>query len=352
MPPVLDRDWKIAFKIVIAALIFILLGWILIRLVPVITLFLIAILIVYAISPLMNFLIGKKIPSFLAAIGAFFIILFSLATLFYLLFPGMIRELSQLTDYLSNDFMPNILILLQHLQALDERFNLELFQTVTLYVADFLEEVPSLVQYLLGSLTAFSWAVFSWIWFLVVLIFVIFYLLLFFDSAKQQLTSLFPQVYHKEVAHILAIIDEKVGAYIRGTFIRCIIVGILTGALLYFTGMPFSLMLGVLAGLLNIIVYIGPILAAIPAILLGLMPETPHFLLILGVYIFVQLVDALLLTPFLLGKAVDLNPLTIIAVVLISAQLAGIIGIIIAIPAAAILKVLIHHYYLKGLNSS
>lgn len=352
MPPVLDRDWKFAFKIVIAALIIVSLGWLLIRMIPVITLFLIAILIVYAISPLMNFLIKKKVPSFLAAISTFSIILFSLGALFYLFFPGMIRELSQLIVYLSNDFMPTVLILLQHLQALDERFNLRLYLNLSEYVSTFLDQIPAHLQELLRNLSSFSWALVSRIWYLFVLAFVIFYLLLGFDSAKQQLTSLFPRVYHKEIGHILGIIDEKVGAYIRGTIVRCIIVGILTGTILYLTGMPFSLMLGVLAGLLNIIVYIGPVIAAVPALLLSLVPDTPHFLWILGVYIVVQLIDAFILTPFLLGKAVDLNPLTIIAVILISARLAGVLGIIIAIPVAAILKVLIHHYYLKNLNST
>ena len=109
-------------------------------------------------------------------------------------------------------------------------------------------------------------------------------------------------------------------------------------------------MLGFIAGILNIILYIGPVVAAFPAVLLSFTPETPHFLIVVIVYVAIQLIDGTILTPLLLGKAVDLNPFTIIVVILIGGQLAGIVGIIISIPLVAIGKVLFNHYYLKNLD--
>ena len=114
---------------------------------------------------------------------------------------------------------------------------------------------------------------------------------------------------------------------------------------LFVLKMPFALMLGGLAGLLNIIPYIGPILAAVPAVLLSLLPDTPNIFLVVGLYILVEIVDSFVFTPIFLGKAVDLSPLTVVVSVLIGGQLLGTLGIILAIPAAAICKVLLFHYF-------
>ena len=76
------------------------------------------------------------------------------------------------------------------------------------------------------------------------------------------------------------------------------------------------------------------------------MPDTPGLLLVAFLYITVQILDAFLFTPVFLGKATDLSPLTVIVIILIGAQLMGVLGIILAIPITATLKVLLVHYYL------
>jgi predicted PurR-regulated permease PerM len=186
----------------------------------------------------------------------------------------------------------------------------------------------------------------SRIWVLLALVFLVFYLVQDLDQAKQNLTLLFPQIYKENIVHLLSTIDAKVGAYIRGTLLKCLFVGLLTWLGLTLLGMPFALMLGILAGAFNIILYIGPVVATVPALLLSIMPETPNFFLILLLYIFVQILDAFVFTPVFLGKATDLSPLTVIIIVLIGGQLMGLLGIILAIPITATLKVLLVHYYL------
>ena len=127
---------------------------------------------------------------------------------------------------------------------------------------------------------------------------------------------------------------------------KCLFVGLLTWLGLTLLGMPFALMLGILAGAFNIILYIGPVVATIPALLLSIMPDTPNFFLVMLLYILVQILDAFVFTPVFLGKATDLSPLTILITILIGGQLMGLLGIILAIPITATLKVLLAHYYL------
>jgi predicted PurR-regulated permease PerM len=172
-----------------------------------------------------------------------------------------------------------------------------------------------------------------------------------FEGVKTTIVRLFPPKYQKEAVHVISVIDREAGAYLRGNLIRCSVVGLTTWLGLSLLGMPFALILGITAGLLNIIYNIGPFMAAIPAVLISFTPGTPHPLLVIALYIIIQMIDPFILTPFLMGKAVDLRPITVVIAILCGARLMGLLGIIIAIPLTAIVKVLLNHYYLQKMNN-
>ena len=341
-----DRETRLALKIVIfAAAVFILL-WAVVRLAPIISLIIIAIFIVYTINPLVNFLISIKIRPLLAAMISSLIILVVIFFFFYLLIPGLITEVRQLLIFLTSELTRDLPALIAELEELDQRFNLQLTDTLIEYSNQFIRQAPGNVQILLRNLTAISMGVVTRIWIMLALVFLFFFLVQDIEKARHNLTLLFPQIYKENVVHILSTIDEKVGAYIRGTLLKCAFVGLLTWIGLTILGMPFALMLGILAGAFNIILYIGPFAAAVPAVMISIMPDTPSVILVIILYVFVQILDAFLFTPLFLGKATDLSPLTVIVIVLIGAQLMGLLGIILAIPITATLKVLLVHYYL------
>ena len=341
-----DREIRLALKIVLVAAAVIILIWALYRLAPVISLIIIATFLVYTINPLVNLLIRNKFKPFMAAVLASFLILLAVIMFFYFLIPGLINEMRQLILFLTTEMINDIPRLASQLEEIDARFNLELTSAFIEYSQQFVRQAPGNIQIILRNLTTLSMNVLARIWVVLALIFLVFYLVIDIEKARQNLTLLFPQIYKDNIAHILSIIDEKVGAYIRGTLMKCLFVGLLTWLGLTLMGMPFALMLGIMAGLFNIILYIGPLVAAIPALLLSLMPGTPGLLLVALIYIIVQILDAFLFTPLFLGKATDLSPLTVIIIVLIGAQLMGVLGIILAIPITATLKVLLYHYYL------
>lgn len=341
-----DREIRLALKIVLVTAAVFILFWSLYRLAPVISLIVIAIFLVYTINPLVNLLIRNKFKPFMAAVLASFLIFIAVIMFFYFLIPGLINEMRQLIFFLTTEMINDIPRLAAQLEDIDSRFNLELTSAFIEYSQQFVRQAPGNIQIILRNLTTLSMNLLTRIWVVLALIFLVFYLVIDIEKARQNLTLLFPQIYKDNIAHILSIIDEKVGAYIRGTLMKCIFVGLLTWLGLSLMGMPFALMLGIMAGLFNIILYIGPFVAAIPALLLSLMPGTPGLLLVALIYIIVQILDAFLFTPLFLGKATDLSPLTVIIIVLIGAQLMGVLGIILAIPITATLKVLLYHYYL------
>lgn len=340
-----DKELRLSLKIVLTATAVIILILVLVKVAPIITIFVIAIFIVYCINPLVNYLISKRIQPLLAAIVSSLIVFIALLLFFYLLIPGLLEELRQLALFATTDMLNELASLVGQFEELDQRFNLQLADSFLDYYNQLTKQVPLHVQELLKRLTAFSMALISRAWVVPALAFLAFYLVQDLEKAKANLTLLFPRIYQKEIIHILGIIDQKVGAYIRGTLLKSIFVGTLTWLGLTLLGMPFALMLGILAGGLNIILYVGPVMAAVPALLLSIAPGTPNFFLVLALYIFVQILDAFVFTPVLLGKAVDLSPLTVVVVVLIGGQLMGLLGIVLSIPITAIFKVLLMHYY-------
>lgn len=342
-----DKELRLALKFALAFAGVGVALWVLYNILPIITIFVIAVFIVYCVNPLVKLLIQKNIQPLLAAIIASLIILIILLLFFYLLIPGLTSELLHLTNYLTFEMLYEFPNLLSRLNELDLRFNLQLSETFIQYIEELTRQIPGHIQGLLRTLTSISMKIISQAWIALALVFLVFYLVQDMEKAKKNLTLLFPMIYHEEVARILAIIDQKVGAYIRGTLVKSLLVVMLTWLGLTILGVPFALMLGLLAGLLNIILYIGPVMAAVPALLLSLAPGTPSFFFVLTLYILVQALDAFVFTPILLGKAVDISPLTVIVVILIGGQLMGILGIILAIPLTAIFKVLLFHYYLE-----
>ncbi len=345
-----DEHWQFAFKFWITAMILAAVAWFTITILPILALFLVAFLIVYIVLPFVKFLAQKNIPYILSTLISFLVIVFFIALFFYTFIPGIVNEMKFLTTYVTTDLLPFFNNFVRQIEDFDSRFDFQISQNLTQFMSSVLEEIPKYVQRALENLSTFTLAFFSGVGSVVIVFFLLFYMLVYVEKARDQVKLVFPTIYHERIGYILDVINQKVGAYIRGTALKCMIVGVLTGTALSIAGLPFAIMFGFIAGLFNVILYIGPVVAAIPAVLLSFTPDTPHFILIVIIYVIIQLIDGMLLTPLLLGKAVDLNPFTIIVVILIGGQLAGIVGIIISIPIVAIGKVLFNHYYLKNLD--
>lgn len=347
-----QNEWKFSFRFWVAALVVAILAWVLYQLLPLLTMIMIAFLLVYVVLPLVNFLTSIRIPYAISAISAFIIIMAGIGLFIYFLIPGIAEDISHFINYTSNDLIPFINEIIGRIELFESRYNIQISQNIASYFSFFVEQIPKYLQNMLSNLSSFSMSFFAGVWAVLMVVFMILYMLLFAKDARQEFYVIFPEKYRDNVRHVVSVINEKVGAYIRGTVAKSILVGVLTGVALSIVGLPFSLVLGVLAGLLNIILVIGPVLAAIPAVLISFAPNTPHFLLVIAIYLVVQGLDSFVFTPVFLGKAADLSPLTVIILVVAGSHLAGIIGIIISIPLGAIVKVLFYHYYVRKLDNN
>jgi predicted PurR-regulated permease PerM len=332
-----DRDSKNIFKIV--ALIALIAGfiWFLNRISWVIELCIISLLIVYVLFPITEFLKKRFRFSHFLAVGVtfvFFVLL--IVTLISLIVPVVQREIQ--------DILRDFPFYVRQIQQYIEEFSAFLM-TFDLS-PEFMETIPELstnLQPILEEIASVSVSLVSSIVDIFFIIFIVFYLLYDFHNVRKAVFKLIPHKYERYAEDVIRIIDLNFGGYIRGNIVRCTIVGFLTGLILYAFGMSYALLLGILAGVLNIILYIGPYIAAIPAIILSFSPQTPSTIVVIAIYVFVQIIDGTILSPLLLGRAVKLKPITVIVSLLIGQQLAGILGMILSTPFAGIIKSLMEY---------
>lgn len=159
--------------------------------------------------------------------------------------------------------------------------------------------------------------------------------------------KLFPQRHRKRAREILYEIGESLSWWLIGKGASMLVIGILTWIGLYFIGVPLALTLGLIAALLSFIPNFGPILSAVPAILLAFIDSPTSALYVLILFVVVQLIESNLITPMIERKTVELPPVLTIVFQLALAILVGAVGLILATPILAVVMVLVQTLYIQ-----
>jgi len=330
--PDLEKEKSLVSRLIIPVLLILLAYWLMQNLSWLISLILVSTLIVYILYPILDLLKERfKLKHGIASAIVFILFLFLCVLLLSLVIPVIYYEISELIDT-----FPHYVQRIQEYVSWfsQQTINLDIEDEVRGYLINLTENLNMAVEYiaeasisLIGGTVGF---------FLV--LFLVFYLLNDFEAVRLQIVNMVPLKYRKYAEEVVSIIDTNVGSFIRGSIVRCTIVGIVTGVVLAIIGMPYALLLGIIAGLFNFILYIGPYIAAVPAVLLSFSPLTPSPLIIIIVYVIIQVLDGMLLAPFVLGRIVRLKPITVIVSILAGGQLAGLLGMVLAVPFAGIIK--------------
>ena len=156
-----------------------------------------------------------------------------------------------------------------------------------------------------------------------------------------------------ELKKILSIIDDTFYKYIRGQLLEAFFVGVLSTIVLYFIGIDYALIIGIIAGICNMIPYIGPIVGTVLAVIIALLSGQPITAVwaIIGMIV-VQQVDNNLLAPKIVGDSVGLHPVFIMLAIIIGGNVGGLIGMLISVPVTASLKILLSKWYNSHMESS
>jgi putative permease len=142
-------------------------------------------------------------------------------------------------------------------------------------------------------------------------------------------------------------LNDQVGGFIRARLLEAAIVGIVVWFGLILISFPYALFLALFAALCNLIPYVGPFIGAVPTLAIALINKDPSLtiLFIVSIYFIAQLIDILFIIPGVVAKLVNLHPVTVIVVIIIGAQIMGILGMIISIPVASALKLTVQTIY-------
>lgn len=326
-----------------------LLLWTLYLLKPVVIPFVAALLVAYLFSPLVDKLHDVGLPRWLSISIVFIGIGIVLTLAIWYLVPLIWQQLMYARDnipaiigWINSTFLP----------WLSNTFNVVEMEIDTNQISDV---VMNYVQtnYSADSIQAFllrlaqSGINFLQIGGTIVLIPIIaFYFLLDWDRMLGSLRRLIPRPYEKSTLKIVGECHSVLGAFVKGQFLVMILLGIVYAVGLQLIGLEVGLIIGMVAGLASIIPYLGfavGIIAAVIATLLQFGIDWWQLVLVGIVFMVGQAVEGYILQPFLLGDKIGLSPVAVVFAVLAGAQLAGFLGMLIALPVAAVIVVLLRH---------
>ena len=290
----------------------------------------------YMLNPLVNFF-SKKISRFSASLLA---ILVGVLTILIVII-GVVPIIVEQTQNLITALPRYIEIVKGYLEEYSDNAYV---QVVVEYVNTNLN-VSKISQRLISIATSIAQGVVSSISstasVLITMPFVLFFLLKDASQFNKFVISLLPKKFEKSVAETIDEIDDKVGSYIQGQMLVSLCIGVMLFIGYNVIGLHYAFSLATIAAFLSIVPYLGPAIAITPAMLVAASTSWVMVVKMLVVWGIVQFLEGNIISPNIMGRSMNMHPLTVIFVILIGVNISGVVGAILGIPVYSILKVLI-----------
>lgn len=334
------RTVDISTGIIFRTILIILLIWLLYLVRDVIAIFFIALIFSAAIDPPVDWLSRKKIPRPFSVLIVFVIVFFVAGLVISFLVPALINQVNEFTTQAPQQFER----LSSTLQNIDQYFQ---SKGIKFQSHNFFAELGNNLTKLSGEIFSTTLSVFAGGIAVIAILSMTFYLSVKEEGMQRFLASITPAAHQNYVVSLAERMRAKIGKWLQGQILIIIIIFALDYVVLSLLGVPYALILAIFGGLLEIIPYLGPIIAAIPAIIIGFLVSPITGLLVLAAYIVIQQFENHVITPQVMRKAVGLNPVAVILALLIGAKLGGVLGAILAIPVTTALSVFIKDLIIK-----
>ena len=291
-----------------------------------------------AFDPWVDSLEKIRFPRWLSILLIYVALFLIIAFVVYLLIPPLVTQFSQLSsnfpDYFNkasdwfNSFKSYSLDhgLLENMQ--------DGFKSVKENVSGILQSVFGAISDIFGGIVSFF-----------IILVITFYMTVEETAVKKTFTFFLPESCHEFVLQLINKVQRKIGDWMKGQLILCLIVGVMVYLGLLILGVKYALILALIAAIGEAVPYLGPIMTAIPAVFLAFVQSPIKALLVLILFILVQQLENHILVPKVMQKAVGLNPISSIIALLIGAKIGGIVGMILAIPVATAASVVIYEVW-------
>ena len=329
-------------------------GWLVYLLGPILSPFLLAALLAYLGDPLVDRLQGLRMSRTWGVIVVFSLFLVVIILALLLLVPQIEKQIVYLLKKL-----PDYIDAIQHklIPWLTTRLGMEEIKidmdTLKQWFGQHWQQAGGIAKIVLGSLSNSGLALVGLIGSLVLIPVVTFYLLRDWDDLVQRIRELIPRRSEPVVSKLARESDEVLGAFLRGQFLVMLALGIIYSVGLWMAGLKLALLIGLLAGLVSFVPYLGFIVGILAAGI-AMMLQTQQILdlvYVVAVFGVGQLLESVVLTPALVGDRIGLHPVAVIFAVMAGGQLFGFLGVLLALPVAAILVVIFRHMHEGYLKS-
>lgn len=313
--------------------------------------FVISLVVAYILNPIVERFESWNVPRWVTSLvlilfflGLITLILFFVLPVALTQFEGILDALSRLVSDFSN-WMWNARVL----HAL-ERYGIsaeELKNTLTSHFAPKLEDISkSLLKGVLALATSVSRLV-TQIFYVILMPFLTFYILTDFPKISHRFRMLFPHRHRQRVSEYLAVADDVIGLYLRGALTVAFLQGVLVTLLFSLFGIKYALVLGMLAAILDLVPYFGLLLIMVLSAIVAAFsdpPALPKVVFAISSIGILHLLEATYLSPRIIGEKVGMHPLLIILSLLVFSYFLGFVGLIIAVPASALIILLVREW--------
>lgn len=318
-----------------------------------------ACLLAYLLTPIVDLFKRLRLSRTKATVVTYLLLLLVIGLAASLLVPMVVQQLSSINVDLQRIYQSvlRLMTTYQTITILDYSIELSevfealqdsLIQLITGFASRSAEEMLTIA---FGLASGFA-STFVWMIFILV---VSFWLLKDADQVKRLIEGLIPPDYRADVDAFGAKVNDVWDSFFRGLLLLSATVGVMTGVLMWFVGVKNALLLGILAGVLEVVPTFGPIFACIPAVAVAYFRGSSHLpiadgwfaLLVLGVYVMIQQVENNFLAPRILGQSVKIHPLVVLVGAIGGYAVGGIVGAFLATPVIGTLRILGQYVYFK-----
>lgn len=312
------------------------------KIVNILLLFFAAFVIACALNPFVNILqkhVNRTIASLIA-------VLCSCIAIFMLFIPILIMTYKEISNFLGN--LPEKIIALINFLNSTTVFGQKLADIISL------NSIFSSKADLAGNLVNQSWTftlgIFEVAVIAVALMMIVYYLLVDKAYLREKFLEFFPQDIKLKASQILTTISNKVGGYVGAQILSMTAVGLMTTIFLFLMGIEYSLLLGLITGILDIVPIVGPTIALSVILLVGYPLGIGKAILIIALFLLVQQLSNYIVRPIVFGKYMELHPLMIFLALFLAQQFLGFWGVILSPAIAATVCVLVDELYLYPIN--
>ncbi|WP_077367766.1 AI-2E family transporter [Anaerosalibacter sp. Marseille-P3206] len=310
-----------------------------------------AIIFSYLLNPIVNYFEKKGLSRFLSVVLIYLILAVIIFLLIFVFGPNIMKEFKNLGSilprYLDRVFGYFDSIYDKYIKNID---NIPpQLDGVKGIFKDNVSEIEKIVTKWIKKFTDKTIDIFSKIFTIVLIPILSFYFLNDKEYFKKKIYFCIPKDYRNHVLKLSKDVNKVISQFIKGRVLVAMFVGITTTISLFFLRIDFALIIGLMAGIADIIPYFGPVIGIIPAVFFALLKSPIRALWVIIIFTIIQQIESNIITPKIVGESVGIHPVTVILSLIIGGGFFGVTGMILAIPVVGILKVL-YSYLIENIN--